>query len=221
MSKNPRLTPEAIQARSFEIISELLPDCDQTASEWPIIRRIVHTAGDPFIAGLVRIHPRAVAAGVGALLAGRPILTDVRMLAAGINRRLCSRFGCEVICANDSYASHTPASTAQLTRSAAAIASLSHRIPGSIVAVGNAPTALFAVLELLEGGLEPPALIVGTPVGFVGAAESKQELIEIEHPGLAYVTVEGTRGGSAIAVATVNALLHLAAEESDRQGDQG
>ena len=93
--------------------------------------------------------------------------------------------------------------------------SFSALIPGSVVAIGNAPTALFALLDLLAEGVEPPALVIGTPVGFVGAAESKQELMEFGSLDLPYVAVEGTRGGSAIAVAAVNALLGLAVDILD------
>lgn len=177
----------------------------------------MHTTGDPAVASLLRIHPAAVAAGVGALLAGKPVLTDVKMLAAGINRKLAGRLGCEVICANEDPSALAMASERGITRSAAAILALAPRIPGSVVAIGNAPTALFALMDLLNEGLEPPALIIGTPVGFVGAAESKTELMETTGLRVPYVSIEGTRGGSAIAVAAVNALLVLATEQLDRR----
>ncbi len=210
-------SPEQIQARSFEIISELLPDFDQSSPAWPIVRRIVHTTGDPAVASLLRIHSDAVSAGIDALLAGRPVLTDVKMLAAGINRKLAGRLGCDVICAIEEPTTLALASDRGLTRSAAAIVALKDTIPGSVVAIGNAPTALFALMDLMDEGLEPPALIIGTPVGFVGAAESKKELVERTGRAVPFITLEGNRGGSAIAVAAVNALLVLATGDLDRR----
>ena len=209
------LGPDDIQARSFEIIAELLPDYDQAAPEWPIVRRIVHATGDPSIARLLRIHSRAVESGLTALTAGCPIITDVRMVSSGINRSLAGRLGCEVLCAVDDPTVAEIATKQKITRSAAAIINLSSRIPGAIVAIGNAPTALFALLRLLEGGSGAPALVVGTPVGFVGAAESKADLVRAASPTLPFITVEGTRGGSSIADAAVNALLQLAAQNRE------
>ena len=213
MKKRPSLQPERIEALSFEIIAGLLPDLDQAAPEWPVVQRIVHTTGDPSIAGLLRIHPKAVESGVRALRAGHTIITDVKMLAAGINRKLADRLGCEVVCAIDDPSAVELAQERGITRGAAAMIHLRSRIPDAVVAIGNAPTALFALLDSLEDRLAPPALIVGTPVGFVGAAESKAELVQLTPP-VPYITVEGTRGGSTIAVATVNALLRLAVKES-------
>ncbi len=214
MEKHHDLKPDEIQARSFEIISELLPDFDQLAPEWPIVRRIVHTTGDPSITQLLRIHPMAVESGVKALMAGRPIITDVKMVSAGISRGLADGLGCEVLCAIDEPMVAEMASRHRMTRSAAAILHLSSRMAGAIVAIGNAPTALFALLRLLETGSSPPALVVGTPVGFVGAAESKTALVSHTEPSTPFVTLEGTRGGSTIAVAAVNALLQLAGAEA-------
>ncbi|MFH1485915.1 MAG: precorrin-8X methylmutase, partial [Chloroflexota bacterium] len=109
------------------------------------------------------------------------------------------------------------ARTQHVTRSAAAMSYLSPLVPGAVVAIGNAPTALAALLDSLGKGLSPPALIVGTPVGFVGAAEAKAKLMERDIP---HVTVEGTRGGSAIAASVVNALLRLAAEKGGVAGQR-
>lgn len=206
------LAPEQIEARSFEIISGLLPGIDQTRPEWHVLRRIVHATGDPDIAPAVKFHPTAIEAGVRALCSGCPIIVDVAMVAAGINRRLAGQLGCEVLCAIADPAVVAMARDQGLTRGAAAMRFLSPRIQGAVVAIGNAPTALFSLLETMEGGLEPPALVVGTPVGFVGATESKLELVKRGETGLSYLTIEGTRGGSAAAVAAVNALLRLAVE---------
>ncbi len=203
------LPPDEIGARSFEIISELLADRDQKCPEWPVIRRIVHTVGDPDIAPLVRAHPKAVAAAVDALRKGAPIVVDVKMVSAGITRSFTDRLRSDVLCAIDDPSVAESASARGVTRSIVAIERLAPRIPGAIVAIGNAPTALFALLDLLDAGLTPPAAIIGVPVGFVGAAESKDELVKRPYP---YITIEGNRGGSSIAAAAVNALARLALE---------
>ncbi|MHB1131086.1 MAG: precorrin-8X methylmutase [Chloroflexota bacterium] len=206
-------TGEQIETRSFQIIDELLAGADQTRPEWPVIRRIVHATGDPTIAEDVRVHPQAVAAGIESLRAGRPIIADVRMVAGGISRRLATRFGCTVVCAIGDPVVAELARADGVTRSVAAMRHLSATLPGAVVAIGNAPTALFALLDYLAAGNPPPALIVGTPVGFVGAAESKAALVQSSGSLVPYITVVGPRGGSALAVAAVNALLHLAAQE--------
>jgi len=204
--------PDRIQSRSFEIIAELLRGFNQSAPEWPIVRRVVHATGDPAIAGLLRIHPMAVQAGLAALRGGRPIIADVRMVEAGIDRGLAATMGCELLCAVDEPSAMETARKLHVTRSAAALIQLSARIPGAIVAIGNAPTALFALLEMLEAGSGAPALVVGVPVGFVGAAEAKAELMRWGRRGPPYICVEGSRGGSSIAAAVVNALLHMACD---------
>lgn len=213
LSKQCPFESEQIEARSFEIIDRLLTDLDQMRPEYYLIQRIVHTTGDPSMARDIRIHPQAVEAGTQALLAGRPIITDVKMVTAGITRSITSLLGCEVLCAIDEPAVLEAARKQRITRAAAAMLHLSSALPGAVVAIGNAPTALYALLDCLSNGLAPPALIIGTPVGFVGAAEAKAELIKYADPGIPYVTVEGTRGGSAVAAAAVNALLRLAASK--------
>lgn len=207
------LSGEQIERRSFGIIDELLARMDQTRPEWPVIRRIIHATGDPAVVDFIRVHPRAVSAGIEALRAGRSIIADVNMVAAGISRRLADRFGCTIVSAIGDPGVACLARELEVTRSTAAITRLSTLLPGAVVAIGNAPTALFALLDYLAAGNLPPALVVGTPVGFVGAAESKAALVQYAREDLPYITLEGTRGGSAVAVAAVNAILRLAAEE--------
>lgn len=198
--------PEAIETESFEIIRKLLPDLSANEREMPILLRIVHTTGDPAIVQHVKIHPAAVESGLKAIRAGADILVDVKMVAAGINKALAQKFGCSVKCAIDDPGVVEVARTNRCTRAAAAMRFMSDSFGGSIVAIGNAPTALLALLDIIDSGGGRPALIVGTPVGFVGAAESKMELVKRDIP---YITVEGTRGGSTISAAIINALLKL------------
>ena len=131
----------------------------------------------------------------------------MRMVAAGINTRLAEGHGCSLCCALDEPQPMQSANTA-LTRAASAMYGLETRLNSAIVAIGNAPTALLALIDMIDQGRIAPALVVGMPVGFVQALESKAELIKRRIP---FITVEGTRGGSALAAAAVNALLRLSA----------
>jgi precorrin-8X/cobalt-precorrin-8 methylmutase len=180
------------------------------AAEQELVRRLVYAAGDPSIAASVRIHPEAVRAGVDALRAGAPIVVDVKMARAGIDRRATARLGCRVVCAIDAPEVVESAATARQPRAVQAMRFLAPDIAGSVAVIGNAPTALLSLLDLVDAGVSRPALIIGTPVGFVAAAEAKTELMAREVP---YVTVEGTRGGTALAVSAVNTLLRRAAGE--------
>ena len=199
--------PQDIETRSMAIIEDLLPPLDCSEEERQVIKRIVHATGDPQVASRVRLHTNAVSAGIAAIGEGKTIFTDVRMVAVGINHHLAQEFGCSIRCALDEPNMIKQAQEEGITRAATAIHCLGTRLNGAIIAIGNAPTALLALLGLIDGGDVLPALVVGIPVGFVQARESKAELMKRDIP---YITIEGTRGGSATAVATVNALLKLA-----------
>ena len=207
LSLNSRLSlnsPEEIERQSMEIVERLLPPAlNISADERLIVKHIVHAGGDPQLASLVRFSPSAITSGLSAMAKGSPIFTDVRMVAAGINRRRAEACRCPVSCAMDESEGLKP----DRTRAAAAMRHLGKRLNGAIVAIGNAPTALMALLELVDNNRIKPALIVGMPVGFVQAKESKDELMKRDVP---YIAIAGTRGGSALAVATVNALLKIA-----------
>jgi precorrin-8X/cobalt-precorrin-8 methylmutase len=156
----------------------------------------------------VHFKPEAINAGIASLQHHASLFTDVHMVAAGIQKQWCDALGCaiQVLIAQEGLAEI--AATEQTTRSAAAILQALPLLGGSIVVIGNAPTALLALLDALdEGRCEPPALIIGMPVGFIATRESKDALWERPYPA---ITIEGTRGGSPVAAATVNALLDLA-----------
>jgi precorrin-8X/cobalt-precorrin-8 methylmutase len=191
-----------IERRSYEIIDRQLGDwgpADPGARQ--IIRRVVHATADVSFARSLRIHPQAVERGRAALAAGKPILCDVRMLQAGMTKTHS-----EILCAIARPEAAALAQARGSTRAAAAIELLSPQLDGAIVAIGNAPTALWKVLELARQGGPRPALVVGLPVGLVGARESKQALLESD---LCYITNVGSRGGSPVAAAAVNALATL------------
>jgi precorrin-8X/cobalt-precorrin-8 methylmutase len=192
-----------IYRRSFAIIRREADLARFTGEEERVAVRIIHACGMVEMAADIVFSVGAVVAGIAALEAGAPILCDSKMVANGVTRaRLPSDNA--VICTLD--AEEVPALAAELgtTRTAAAIELWRDRLAGAIVAIGNAPTALFRLLELLDEGVPPPALIIGMPVGFVGAAESKEALLSDRRVPL--ISVRGRKGGSAMTAATINAL---------------
>ena len=199
--------PMAIETRSMEIIAPYLAGLNLTADEVKIYSRIIHAAGDVEYAPIIRIHARAIEAAKAAILAGRNIFTDVEMVRTGINKRALAKFGGEVFCGVADAEVREIAERDGITRSMAAMRKFGAELSGGIVAIGNAPTALFEVLRLIREENILPAVVIGVPVGFVGAADSKAELAAQEK--VPYVTVSGTKGGSSIAVAAVNAILYM------------
>jgi precorrin-8X/cobalt-precorrin-8 methylmutase len=196
--------PEAIYRRSFELIREEADLSRLPADLHPIALRLAHAQADTAILANLAWSADAVAAGQRALAVGAPILVDSEMVRAGIiGGRLPA--GNEIVCTLGDPAVPTLAARLGTTRSAAAVDLWRERLDGAIIAIGNAPTALFHLLELIAAGAGSPALVLGFPVGFVGAAEAKQALAEFGR-GLAFVTLHGRRGGSALAAAAVNAL---------------
>jgi len=206
------LRGDEIAAQSRRIIDARLAEHALEPSVYEIVRRVIHSTADFSFARTLRVHPQAVEAGVSALRQRRPIICDVRMLQAGITAA-----GYEPLCAI-SDADVIEAARQGTTRAAAAIQKLADKLTGAIVAIGNAPTALWKVMELARSGIRP-ALVVGLPVGFVGARESKLALLKSD---LVYVTNTTCRGGSPAAAAVVNALAvmgHRATEDTEKRRD--
>ena len=201
-----QIAPEAIEAESFRIIERELGPTGFSAEEFAVVRRTIHATGDFSFAENLRFHPQAIAAGLAAIRAGKNILVDVNMAASGISAALLARFGGRVICRIKETETVELAKKNGTTRSDAAISRARGDNIG-IVAVGNAPTALLKAMELIDQGLFSPELVIGVPVGFVNAAESKQLLAEQAYP---FITALGRKGGTPVAVAAVNALLRLA-----------
>ena len=204
------LPPDEIQRRSFAIIDWEAPPHQWDPACWSIIRRMIHTTGDFEFVHTTRIHPQALARGMEAIRAGAPIYTDTNMARAGISRGLLAPFGVEVRCLMGEETTSELAHQEGTTRAVAAVDLALDDLEGGIYAVGNAPTALFRLLEHIQAGRVRPALVVGLPVGFVNAAESKQALAQSDQP---YITVSGRKGGSALAAAVINALAQLCREE--------
>ena len=169
-----------------------------------VVVRMIHACGMVDLAGDVEASPGFGAAGVAALEAGAPILCDTSMVASGVTRSRLPAAN-DVVCTLSDPSVAALAKSMGTTRTAAAMELWRERLAGSVVVVGNAPTALFRLLEMVDEGAPAPAAVVGVPVGFIGAAESKAALAS-HGGGLEYVVVHGRRGGSAIAAAAVNAL---------------
>ena len=192
----------AIYRRSFATIraeADLARFPDDVSQ---VVVRMIHACGMVDVAGDVAYSPDVVAKARAALHAGAPVLCDAQMVASGITRSRLPA-GNEVVCTLGDPAVPARAERIGNTRSAAALDLWGDRLAGAVVAIGNAPTALFRLLELLDAGAARPAAVIGVPVGFVGAAESKQALADTD---LEHLVVHGRRGGSAMAVAAVNAI---------------
>lgn len=207
----------AIEAESLRRLKAQLADrtvLDLPAPAQTVALRMGYAVGDPEVVPRIVVQPKAVAAGMAALARGADVIVDVRMVEAGVRRDLCERLGVSVWTAV-SAAEAIDRRPAELPRSALGMLVLRQRIPGSVVVIGNAPTALLTLLDLLDEGLAPPRCVIATPPGFVAAVESKQELLSRTLPA---ITLPGTRGGSAMAVAAVNTLLTLASGEAADAG---
>ena len=196
--------PAAIYRASFATIRAEADLTAVPADAEKVVVRMIHASGDPGLVSDVEVHPLLVASARDALRDGRPIFTDAEMIASGVTRRRLPA-GNQVRCLLHDPRVAELAERWGTTRSAAAVSLWGEDLDGAVVAIGNAPTALFALLELISDGGPRPAAIVGIPVGFVGSAESKLALVQ--HPDqIPYLVVHGRRGGSALCASALNAL---------------
>lgn len=202
--------PESIEQRSFEIIDGLVPKHNYSPAEWAIVRRMIHSTGDVEFAMTTRFHSDAVACGLKALKQGCTVITDTQMLLAGISTGRLQKLGVKAICYISEDAVRADAMEKGITRAMAAMDKALPVLNGSIVAIGNAPTALLRLMEHVDNGLVAPALIIGLPVGFVNCSESKEMLALKPYP---FITSLGPKGGSGLAASVVNALAIMALQE--------
>lgn len=193
-----------IYRRSFATIRAETDLTGVPASAEKLAVRMVHATGQVDLIDDLRVHPDLVPAARAALDSGAPIFTDAAMVASGVTRARLPT-GNDVICLLRDARVPELANRWRTTRSAAAVSLWGDRLAGAVVAIGNAPTALFHLLEVITAGGPRPAAIVGVPVGFIGAMESKEALLQHD-AGVPYVVVRGRRGGSALAAAAINAL---------------
>jgi precorrin-8X/cobalt-precorrin-8 methylmutase len=199
-----------IEVESFRIIDEEIGDHSFLQDEWRIVRRVIHTTGDFDYAQRIRFTSNAVLGGIEALKGGASIYADTRMIRAGLAPWRLEWYGNEVICPSESHESRELAEKDGVTRTLAAFRSCGAKLNGAVIAIGNAPTALLEAIRLIEEEGIKPALVVGVPVGFVQAEESKTALLDLRQPS---ISVQGRKGGSTVAVAIIHALLDLAKEK--------
>ncbi len=201
--------PADIESESFRIIEEEAGAHDWPDEQWPVVRRVIHTSADfEYLQSLV-ITPDAIPSAISALKSGRAIITDTNMALAGIRKDLAASLGCNVVCHVADPDIVKEAKAEGITRSMAAARYACHENLNGIFVIGNAPTAMFELLDQVGGAVCRPALIVALPVGFVGAEESKNALAK-NNLQIPFITNIGRKGGSTVAAAVVNALLIMA-----------
>lgn len=201
------MTPSDIETQSFAIIDREAGPHPFSSNEWQIVRRMIHTSADFEYMKTVRFHPDAISKGIQAIREGRLIITDTTMAQHGINAAALTPFGCHVACLIQDPQVRQKAQETGDTRAAMAVDAALSAMTGGIYVIGNAPTALMRLMERIREASAAPALVVGVPVGFVNAAESKAALVAMNYPSISNV---GRKGGSTVAVSIVNALARLA-----------
>ncbi len=212
--------PKAIVDESFKIIDNLVDLGNIPESSRPIVRRVIHATGDVDYADNLIIHPTAVERGVNAIVTGKSIVTDVNMVRAGISEKSINSFGGKIVCKIADEDIAYKAKESNKTRAITAMQGSIEEISGGIVVIGNAPTAVFTIIDLIRREEVVPALVIAVPVGFVKAAESKEALhVFLDNKKdcqIPYIINIGRKGGSAVAVAITNALLNIAKEVKTR-----
>ena len=197
--------PMEIEARSFEIITELLGENQPDPETAPVVKRVIHTTADFEYRENLVFSEHAVRQGIEALRQGCHIVTDTHMAMAGINKTVLGRLGGEVHCFMSDPDVAEEAKRRGITRAAVSMERAAALGKPCIFAIGNAPTALIALKELMDAGKVRPALIIGVPVGFVNVVESKEQILGCDVP---YIVARGRKGGSNVAAAICNALLY-------------
>lgn len=201
----------SIEDASFAIIDSEAGPHQYSPAEWQIVRRVIHATADFEFKDLMRFHGDAVRAGIDALRRGCPIVVDVKMITAGLNEDRLKVYGCSTHCfiSDDDVIAAAKATNSTRAIEAMRKARRSGLLDGAIVGVGNAPTALLETARMVQEEGARPALVIGVPVGFVSAAESKEAALRMPTP---YIVARGRKGGSTIAVAIIHALLLLSTE---------
>ena len=199
------IKPMDIEKRSFEIITELLGDRKLDSENELVIKRVIHTTADFDYADNLVFSEHAVSKGIEALKAGCDIVTDTQMARSGINKTVLEKLGGTVHCFMSDPEVAAEAKARGITRAVVSMEHAARLTKPLIFAIGNAPTALMRLRELMDAGEVAPALVIGVPVGFVNVVESKEQIIESSAP---HIVARGRKGGSNVAAAIVNALLY-------------
>lgn len=199
------IKPMDIEKRSFEIITDLLGDRALDPENEPVIKRVIHTTADFDYADSLCFSEHAAVKGIEALRGGCDIVTDTQMARAGINKTILGRLGGEVHCFMSDPDVAEEAKVREITRAVVSMERAAKLEEPCIFAIGNAPTALFALYDLISAGAVKPALVIGVPVGFVNVVESKERIMTA---GVPYIVARGRKGGSNVAAAICNAMLY-------------
>ncbi|QPA32444.1 precorrin-8X methylmutase [Thermaerobacillus caldiproteolyticus] len=199
--------PQKIEERSFQIINEEIGEHSFTEEQYPIVQRIIHASADFELGKSLLFHRDAVRAGVEAIRSGKAVVVDVQMVQVGINKSRIEKYGGSVNVYISDPDVVEEAKRLNTTRAIVAMRKAVKEAEGGIFAIGNAPTALLELIRLIKEGEARPGLVIGLPVGFVSAAESKAELAKLDVP---FITNIGRKGGSTVTVAALNALSLLA-----------
>ena len=205
------MKPDEIENLSFQIIEREIGAHNLTTEQWTIVRRMIHTSADFEYKDMARFHPDAIKSGLDAIRNGKKIITDTNMARVGIRKKELDQFGASTVCYMNDPMIHSNAKAAGVTRAKVAVDMAVEDMEGGLYVVGNAPTALMRLIELVQEKKARPALIIGLPVGFVNAAESKAALMELDYP---FITNVGRKGGSNVAASVVNALAIMAAGDA-------
>lgn len=203
------LRPEEIEAESFRIIEAELGPHQWPAREWPVVRRAIHTSADFEYASSMYISPGAIESGIAALKSGCGVVSDTNMIISGMGKQRLAPLGASASCYVADPEVAREAKVQGITRSIVAMRKAARDPRNEIFVIGNAPTALFELIRMIREEGVRPRLVVGLPVGFVGAAESKEALRELGRglPDLRFITNTGRKGGSNVAAAVMNAIL--------------
>ncbi|MEJ9279821.1 MULTISPECIES: precorrin-8X methylmutase [Ureibacillus] len=200
--------PNKIYDYSFAIIEEEMGEHHFSELEWQVVRRIIHASADFELGRSVVFSPGAVEAGIKAIREGKHVIADVQMIVSGSGRKRFQKYGGDLHCYIGDEDVAQEAKKEGVTRAIMSMRKAIREHVGGIYAIGNAPTALLELIRLINEGIAKPDLIIGMPVGFVSAAESKEELLKLK--GVPYITNVGRKGGSTVTVAALNAISILA-----------
>jgi len=199
--------PQEIEDKSFQIITEELGDHPFTAEQYPVVQRVIHASADFELGRSLIFHPDAIRAGIQAIRSGKTVVADVQMVQVGVSKPRLEKFGGDVRVYISDPDVIEEAKRLNTTRAIISMRKAVKEAEGGIFAIGNAPTALLELIRLVKEGEAKPGLIIGMPVGFVSAAESKEELAKLDVP---FITNIGRKGGSTVTVAALNALAIMA-----------
>lgn len=208
--------PKEIETKSFQIVDKYLAGIKLPRHQKEVMKRVLHATSHLNYIEDIIFHSKAIRNALAAIRRGENVIVDASMVKAGINKKLLSTFGSKVICLINNKTIAREALRLNITRSTLAIRRAHKLMNRGIVAIGNAPTALFEVCDLVSKGKARPALIIGLPVGFVGAKEAKKKLLNLRIP---YITNRSRYGGSSAAAACVNALLKIADDINKKEND--